>query len=120
MRVIITKPKALSQTRLEKLLAGITTDDIHAEISFGPPVGKECLDRTETTPETQATSLSKSALRNLIRQPAFPATPSPTSSNIKRDFRSKYSALLMNYIVCTIYVLTHFASNEIQLRPSPI
>jgi hypothetical protein len=67
MRVIITKPKALSQTRLEKLLAGITTDNIHAEISFGLPVGKECLDRSEINPETQATSRRKSALRNLIR-----------------------------------------------------
>ena len=47
MRVIITKPRALSQTRLEKLLAGITTDNIHAEISFGLPVGKECLESNE-------------------------------------------------------------------------
>jgi len=67
MRVITTNSKAPTQTRLEKLLAGVTTDNIHAEISFGLALGKECLDRTETTPETQAISRSKSTLRNLIR-----------------------------------------------------
>jgi hypothetical protein len=66
MRVITTNSKAPTQTRLEKLLSGVTTDNIHAEVSFGLPVGKGCLDRTETTPETQATSRSNSALRNLI------------------------------------------------------
>ena len=49
MRVITTNSKAPTQTR------------------FGLPLGKECLDRTETTPETQAISRSKSTLRNLIR-----------------------------------------------------
>ena len=67
MRVITTNSKAPTQTHLEKLLAGVTTDNIHAEISFGLPLGKKCLDRTETTPETQAISRSKSTLRNLIR-----------------------------------------------------
>ncbi len=40
---IIIEPAAPKQTRLEDLLAGITPDNIHAEESFGSPVGKEML-----------------------------------------------------------------------------
>lgn len=40
---IIIEPAAPKQTRLEDLLAGITPNNIHAEESFGRPVGKEML-----------------------------------------------------------------------------
>ena len=40
---IIIEPIAPKQTRLEDLLSGITSDNIHAEESFGRPVGKEIL-----------------------------------------------------------------------------
>jgi antitoxin MazE len=40
---IIVEPVAPKNTRLEDLLAGITSDNIHGEESFGQPVGKESL-----------------------------------------------------------------------------
>jgi len=40
---IIIEPIAPKNTCLEDLLAGITTDNIHREESFGRPVGKEIL-----------------------------------------------------------------------------
>ena len=40
---IIIEPLAPKQTRLDDLLAGITTENMHAEESFGHPVGKEIL-----------------------------------------------------------------------------
>jgi len=40
---IIIEPIAPTNTRLEDLLAGITTDNIHGEESFGRPVGKDIL-----------------------------------------------------------------------------
>jgi antitoxin MazE len=41
-RIVIepVQPKAYT---LEQLLAGITKDNVHTEVSFGPPVGKELL-----------------------------------------------------------------------------
>ena len=40
---IIIEPIAPKQTRLEDLLSRITQHNIHAEESFGRPVGKEIL-----------------------------------------------------------------------------
>jgi antitoxin MazE len=40
---IIIEPVLPKDTRLEDLLAGITTDNIHGEESFGGSVGKEIL-----------------------------------------------------------------------------
>ena len=40
---IIIEPIAPEKTRLEDLLAGITPENIHDEVSFGGPVGKENL-----------------------------------------------------------------------------
>jgi len=40
---IIIEPIVSKNTRLDDLLAGITPDNIHAEESFGGPVGKEIL-----------------------------------------------------------------------------
>jgi antitoxin MazE len=40
---IIIEPITPKQTRLEDLISRITDDNIHAEESFGRPVGKEIL-----------------------------------------------------------------------------
>lgn len=38
---IIIEPVRQSEYNLDQLLAGITAENLHAEVNFGPPVGKE-------------------------------------------------------------------------------
>jgi antitoxin MazE len=38
---IVIEPVKPSQVELAQLLAGITPDNLHAEVDFGPAVGKE-------------------------------------------------------------------------------
>ena len=40
---IVIQPSEHVTYSLDKLLAGITTDNSHGELSFGKPVGKEAL-----------------------------------------------------------------------------
>jgi antitoxin MazE len=40
---IIIEPIAPAQTHIETLIAQITPENVHGEISFGRPVGKELL-----------------------------------------------------------------------------
>jgi antitoxin MazE len=40
---IVVRPIIRKRRSLDELLAGITDDNLHAEIDFGPPVGKELL-----------------------------------------------------------------------------
>ncbi len=37
------KPQTEQEYTLEELLAGVTKANLHGEVSFGPPVGKEVL-----------------------------------------------------------------------------
>ena len=38
---IVVQPAAEHEYTLEELLAGITKKNLHGEVDFGPPVGKE-------------------------------------------------------------------------------
>ena len=38
---IVIEPEREREYDLDSLVAGITPDNLHAEVSFGPPVGKE-------------------------------------------------------------------------------
>lgn len=38
--IVVTPPMRRKRT-LEELLAGVTDENLHGEIDFGPPVGKE-------------------------------------------------------------------------------
>jgi antitoxin MazE len=40
---IVVRPVTRNRRSLDELLAGITDDNLHAEVDFGPPVGKELL-----------------------------------------------------------------------------
>jgi antitoxin MazE len=40
-RVVIEKARPAAELTLEELLAGITPDNLHEEIDWGAPVGKE-------------------------------------------------------------------------------
>lgn len=40
---IVIEPVRQSEYQLEELLAGITPENIHDEVDFGAPVGKEAL-----------------------------------------------------------------------------
>lgn len=40
---IVVQPQAEREYTLEELLAGVTKANLHGEVSFGPPVGKEIL-----------------------------------------------------------------------------
>jgi antitoxin MazE len=40
---IVVRPVKRNRRSLDELLAGITDDNLHDEVDFGPPVGKEML-----------------------------------------------------------------------------
>jgi antitoxin MazE len=40
---IVIEPVTQVEFRLEDLLAGVTPDNVHGELDFGAPVGKEAL-----------------------------------------------------------------------------
>jgi len=40
---LIISPARKTEWTLDELLAGVTDENIHGEIDFGPPVGKEIL-----------------------------------------------------------------------------
>lgn len=40
---IIVQPQTEREYTLEELLAGVTKANLHGEVNFGPPVGKEIL-----------------------------------------------------------------------------
>ncbi len=38
---IVVQPAVEQEYTLDELLAGVTKDNLHGEVDFGPPVGKE-------------------------------------------------------------------------------
>jgi antitoxin MazE len=40
-RIVIEKAKPAAELTLEELIEGITPENLHGEIDWGPPVGKE-------------------------------------------------------------------------------